>query len=100
MRELEKLYHKETGKSAWESWGPPLLTNNEGGETPGHLQIYVEAPTVEYVQWVEKLAMKKTAHNKAHSEICFKDEGCRDAATLKFYKTKWSFCPHCGRKIN
>ena len=68
--EMTKLYVKETGKAAWQSWGPPSLTD----EDQGYLELYIEAPTCEYIRWLEKHASKGVAQNSASdntdSQIC------------------------------
>ena len=61
-RELQNLYQKETGKRAWQSWGPPDCVNEE--DPQGYLEVDVEAPSVDYIKWLEKRASDQSGSEK------------------------------------
>ena len=90
QKSLIETYHCTR---VWEAWS--YGTMSEDDFEPAWLDVGFIDEIAESV--FNKYA---TIKQQLKVEICAPLEGCNDSATLKFYKTKWSFCPHCGRKLS
>ena len=81
--EMEKLYQKEVGKSAWSSWGSTECVD----ENAGHLEVYVEGPTCDYVKWlVDRASKSSKVANDSTSDNNERDVICSD-----------SMCDYCSK---
>ena len=84
LSEVAKQYQAKTGQSAWESWG-------NDPETDCHLEVYIEGPTVKYVNWLEDRASKSSkVDNSSASTNKQSDQICSDCKQAEYCHLKVS----------